>query len=197
MISNDSNISHAWGSWLKWLISTAVALVAAGGSIVAILEYFNSPRIPDVSIPTAIMVAPTMLMPSSNDPQPIQTSTRPATETSVPQQPSPTDFVVSYWQNISEGRSESAWVQLSPEFRRDSHNNNYDDYARGYQQMNLCRVVVSNVNLMQQDSYFAVIAAHVTYYSGTQCSSSGYNFEMRLIYDSASNSWLFDKNIVK
>jgi len=196
MISNDSNISHGWGAWMRWLVSNGIALIAAGGSIVAILDYFNWPNFPDAPTLTATIVAPTMSVPSS-DPQPIQTSTQPATGTPVPQQPSPTDFVLSYWQNVSDGRYENSWAQLSPEFRRARHNDDYTDYVQGYQQMNLCRVVIGNVNLIQQASYSAVVAAHFTYLTGSQCNSSEYNFEMWLIYDGASNSWLFDKNILK
>ena len=43
MISNDSNTSRGCSGWLKWLIATGLGLVAAGGSIVAILQYLDSP----------------------------------------------------------------------------------------------------------------------------------------------------------
>lgn len=119
------------------------------------------------------------------------------TDTPAPLRPDPSNFVISYWQNVSDGRYESAWAQLSPEFRQVNHNNDYNDYVLGYQQMSLCRIVVSNVNLVKQDLYSAVVMAHVTYHVGTQCNSSEYNFEMLLVYDSARDLWLFDKNILK
>lgn len=126
-----------------------------------------------------------------------QTSLPPViiSDTPTPQGPSPTDFVLSYWQNVSDGRYENAWVQLSHGFRQARHNNDYNDYVRGYQEMNLCRIVISNINLIRQDSYSAVVTAHLTYQTGPQCNSSEYDFEMWLVYDSASNSWLFDKNM--
>lgn len=143
--------------------------------------------------PTQTSVQPTQ-------PIPLSTQALPPTviyETPTPSVPSPVEFVVSYWQNVSDGRYQNAWAQLSPGFRRARHNDDYNDYLRGYQEMNLCRIVVSNVNLMNQDVYSAVITAHFTYYTGAQCNLSEYNFEMWLIYDGASNSWLFDRNIFK
>ena len=136
---------------------------------------------------------------TQNTAAPTQTSLLPTTipDTPVLTRPSPTEFVISYWQNVSDGSYENSWAQLSPEFRRANHNNDYNDYIQGYQHMKLCGIVVNNVNLIQQDSYSAVVAAHFTYYTGIQCNPSEYNFEMRLIYDTAGNSWLFDKNIVK
>jgi len=116
------------------------------------------------------------------------------TDTPVPQKPSPTEFVISYWQNINDGRFESAWVQLSPRFRQVAHNNDYGDYLGGYQQMNLCHIDVSNVNLIYQDNYSAIVNAHFEYFMGANCNSSGYNFEMQLVFDETSNSWLLEKN---
>jgi hypothetical protein len=151
---------------------------------------------------TALPVEPTNLQPSPQpvppSPQPTQASPQPtSTDTPVPAKPSPTGFVTSYWQNVSDGKFESAWVQLSPRFRQVMHNGDYYDYVRGYQEMNLCRIVVSNINLVQQDNYSAVVIAHFNYYTGGQCSSSEYDFEMWLIYDGMTNSYLFDKNILK
>jgi len=111
--------------------------------------------------------------------------------------PSPTDFVLAYWQNVSDGRYENAWAQLSPEFQQAWHNNDYTDYVRGYQQMNLCGIIISNVDLIKQDGYSAIVTAHLTYQTGSLCNSSEYNFETWLIYDSARNLWLFDKNMFK
>ncbi len=138
-------------------------------------------------------------------PPPDQTSAPPAppspqptvvTDTPIPIIPSPVEFVVSYWQNVNDGKFESAWAQLSPGFRQAKHNNDYNDYVYGYRQMNLCRIEISNLQLVRQDGYSAVVTAHFTYYTGAQCNSSEYDFEMRLVYDGASNSWLLDRNIV-
>lgn len=198
MISNDSNLTSSWGGWLRWLVNTAIALIAAGSGIVAMLDYFNLSIFAPASTSTAAMVAltntPSELPSTQTSPPPTPTAIY---NTATPLIPSPTDFVLSYWQNLSDGRYENAWAQLSPGFRRDSHNDDYYDYIGGYQQMNLCSIVVSNVNLIRQDSYSAVVSAHLTYHAGSQCNSSEYNFEMWLVYDGASNLWLFDKNVIK
>jgi len=116
------------------------------------------------------------------------------TDTPIAQKPNPVDFVLSYWQNVNAGRFESSWAQLSPRFKQVMHNNDYGDYARGYQQMNLCQIVVSDVRLIRQDNYSAVVTAHFDYYVGANCNPSGYDFEMHLVYDEVSNSWLLESN---
>lgn len=205
MISNNSNISQGLGSWLKWMIGTAVALVAAGSGIVAILEYFEpeSTYAPtDNSITVVIVTTPNAQsdpQPTEAFPQAIPTSLPPTVSFVTPMvvSPSPVDFVISYWQNVSDGRYENAWMQLSPRFQQAMHRGDYSDYERGYLQINLCRIVVGNVNALRQDSYLAVVTAHLTYYTGSQCNSSEYDFEMWLVYEGASNSWLFDKNYIR
>ena len=195
MISNDSNISDGGGGWFKWLVNTGIGLLAASGSIVAILQYINQLGPP--STPTPDFMTPIVIT-STPWPDPAPTQTIVPTiiyNTPTPLVPSPTDFVLSYWQNVSDGRYEDAWAQLSPGFRQAWHNNDYADYVRGYLQMNLCRIVISNVNLIRQDSYSAVVTAHLTYQTGSQCVSSEYNFEMWLNYNGDSHSWLFDKNM--
>jgi len=126
-----------------------------------------------------------------------QTRAQPRTiyATPTPAIPSPTDFVISYWQNVSDGRYEIAWMQLSPRFQQATHNSSYNDYINDYQRTNLCRIVISNLNLIRQAGYSAVVTAHFTYYTGHQCNSSEYDFEMWLVYDGTNNSWLFDRNI--
>ena len=131
-------------------------------------------------------------------PQPTQTSLSPTIilDTAIPPIPNPTEFVYSYWPNVSGGRYENAWVQLSPVFRQAKHNNDYPAYVW----------IPANESLphhdkqcqsRQQDNYSAIVEAHLAYYTGAYCNSSEYNFEMWLVYDGASNSWFFDKNIVR
>ena len=119
------------------------------------------------------------------------------TNTPTPPKPSPTEFVVSYWKNVSDGNLERAWGQLSPRFRQAMHNDDYYDYVRGYQKMNLCHIMVSDLSLAQQENQFAVVTAHFTYYAGSHCNSSEYDFEMWLIYDGITNLYYFDKNIAR
>jgi len=184
----DSNVEQSIVNGLKWLVNTAIALLAAGGSIVAILQYINQPGPPSTPIPTSMTPTVITSMPPP-DPTATQTNIPPTIvyDTPTPLIPSPTDFILSYWQNVSDGRYENAWAQLSPRFQQAWHHNDYADYLRGYQKMNLCRIILSNVSLIRQDVYSAVVRAHVTYQAGSQCNSSEYNFEMRLIYDGVSN----------
>jgi len=194
----DSNVEQSIVNGLKWLVNTAIALLAAGGSIVAILQYINQPGPPSTPIPTSMTPTVITSMPPP-DPTATQTNIPPTIvyDTPTPLIPSPTDFILSYWQNVSDGRYENAWAQLSPRFQQAWHHNDYADYLRGYQKMNLCRIILSNVSLIRQDVYSAVVRAHVTYQARSQCNSSEYNFEMRLIYDTSNNSWLFDENEYK
>ena len=194
----DSNVEQSIVNGLKWLVNTAIALLAAGGSIVAILQYINQPGPPSTPIPTSMTPTVITSMPPP-DPTATQTNIPPTIvyDTPTPLIPSPTDFILSYWQNVSDGRYENAWAQLSPRFQQAWHHNDYADYLRGYQKMNLCRIILSNVSLIRQDVYSAVVMAHLTYRAGSQCNSSEYNFEMQLIYDTSNNSWLFDENEYK
>jgi len=194
----DSNVEQSIVNGLKWLVNTAIALLAAGGSIVAILQYINQPGPPSTPIPTSMTPTVITSMPPP-DPTATQTNIPPTIvyDTPTPLIPSPTDFILSYWQNVSDGRYENAWAQLSPRFQQAWHHHDYADYLRGYQRMNLCKIIVSNINLIRQDVYSAVVMAHLTYRAGSQCNSSEYNFEMQLIYDTSNNSWLFDENEYK
>lgn len=186
--------------------SPFIRVIAFALGVMFILLSLNPSMISAALAEFANTPSPVAAESPQSTPQPTQTLV-PPTQTSLPPTviydaptpsvPSPTEFVISYWQNVSDGRYENAWFQLSPRFRRAKHNNDYTSYVDGYQQMNLCRIVISNVNVVQQDLYSAVVTAHFTYYTGAQCNSSEYNFEMWLVYDGASNSWLFDKNIVR
>jgi hypothetical protein len=197
-MSDESNIAQGFVNGLKWLVNTVIALLAASGSVVAILQYINQSDLP--SIPTPDVTTPIVITSTPwPDPTPTQTNVPPTVIYITPTHLtiSPTDFILSYWQNVSDGRYENAWAQLSLGFRQAWHNNDYTDYLNGYLRMNLCRIVVGSVNLLRQDNYSAVVTAHLTYYAGSQCNSSEYNFEMWLIYDAADNKWLFDNNIKK
>lgn len=137
--------------------------------------------------------------PTQTSPQSTQVSLQPVStyETPLPEAPNPAEFVISYWQNVNDGRFENSWVQLSPGFRQAAHSNDYNDYLRGYQEMQLCRIVISDVNVIQQDDSSAVVKAHFIYYAGSQCSSTEYNFEMWLVYDAVTRTWLLDKNFIR
>lgn len=186
--------------------SPYVRIIAFALGVMFILLSLNPAMISDALAESTNTPSPVATASAPLIPQYTQTSVTP-TETSPPAtvisdtptltRPDPTDYVVSYWQNVSDGRYESAWLQLSPGFRQSKHNNDYSAYVYGYQQMNLCWVEISNIRLVQQDLYSAVVEAHFTYYTGAQCNSSEHNFEMWLVYDGASNSWLFDRNIIK
>jgi hypothetical protein len=68
MIADDPNKAQGCAGWLKWLVGTGLALVAAGGSIVAILQYLNPPA------PASITVSnPGVVVPITSEPTPEQT----------------------------------------------------------------------------------------------------------------------------
>jgi hypothetical protein len=195
MISNDSSSSAGCSGWLKGVLAAAVALPATGSSVVGILDYF---KIEPASVVPAILAGShlTTQQPAKSIVQPGITAKPTATIPPTPlPRPDAVRFVLSYWQNVSEHRFETAWKQLSAGFRQSFHNNNYEDYLQGYQKMNLCRIQVSNANLVQQDDSSAEVTAHFTCYNGKQCSSSEHDFEMWRVYDQETNSWLFDQNI--
>ena len=77
------------------------------------------------------------------------------------------------------------------------HDNNYSDYVRGLQEMQLCQIEVSDPALVAQDNTSATVTVHLVFQTGSQCNSSEYNFETGLVYDEAANSWLLDKNVIK
>ena len=118
-------------------------------------------------------------------------------DTPLPPKPGPTEFIVSYWQNVSDRKFEISWAQLSPAFRKTMHNDDYSDYVRGLQEMQLCQILASNPTLVKQDGISAVVTAHLIFYTGSQCNSSEYDFETWLVYNAAANSWLLDKNAIK
>jgi len=159
----------------------------------ALAESTSTPAfVPTASVPALPQSTQTSVMP-----EPINLHPTDLVDTLTPQIPDPTDFVVSYWRKVSEGRYETAWEQLSSRFRQAMHNNNYNDYVRGYEDLQICDIVISNVILVYQDLSSAVVTAHLTYYTAAECNSSEHNFEMSLIYNKVSNSWLFDKNVVR
>jgi hypothetical protein len=58
MMSDDPNKAQGCAGWFKWLVATALGLLAAGGSIVAILDYLNprtTPSAPEFR-PTPVMI---------------------------------------------------------------------------------------------------------------------------------------------
>lgn len=184
--------------------SVAVRFIAfvLGAVFLALAWYMDLTNVRAASAPVPPMVVAGTSLPSlemaSSTPQPAQTDPISIpSNTPVPSQPDPIDFILNYWQDVSNSNLERAWMQLSPHFRQAAHNNDYNDYVHGYQEMQLCQIVVNNTNLIQQDDSSAVITAHFFYYTGSQCNSSEYDFEMWLIYDNVSKTWLFDKNIIK
>jgi opacity protein-like surface antigen len=179
--------------------SLAVALGPAMSPSLVPDPIYTSTPVKSVNYQPSPQPNPIVLQSTQTSIPPTQTVPPPVLiiDTPTPPMPNPTEFVISYWQNVSDGRYERAWVQLSPRFRQSAHNNDYNDYVYGYQKMNLCRIVVSNINLVQQDNYSAIVTAHFVYFTGALCKSSEYNFEMWLVYDGVNNSWLFDRNIIE
>lgn len=118
-------------------------------------------------------------------------------DTPVPLKPDPTGFIVSYWQNVGAGRFEISWAQLSSRFQRAMHHDDYFDYVRGLQEMQICQILPSDPVWAARDDYSAIVTVHLIFQTGAHCTTNEYDFESRLVYDGASNSWLLDKNMIK
>src|SRR5438874_572221 len=86
-----SGRSSSTGDWLKWLVSTLIALLAAGGGIVALLQYWNhSPRQPSPSttVPSRTSVTDSPRNPTGGLPVASTEPTTPA-PSEPPPQPQP------------------------------------------------------------------------------------------------------------
>jgi len=199
MITNDLKTLQNGVGCAKWWVATGIALLAAGGGIVALLEHFDKSEPLSLPTPNSVIV----VFVATADPQ-ILSQPAPADQpltivhdTPIPPQPSPTDFIVSYWQNVSVGRFEISWAQLSPGFRHAMHHDDFSDYVRGLQEMQICQILASNPLVAARDDYSATVAVHLAFQTGAHCISNEYNFESRLIYDGVSNTWFLDKNMIK
>ncbi len=184
-VAVSSNISSPFIRIIAFVLGMSALLLALVPNMIS--SALTNPTAQPTPLATATLLQPTL----------IYSSPAIASDTPLPVKPSPTGFIVSYWQNVSAGSFEISWAQLSPGFRRAMHHDDFSDYVRGLQEMQICQIVASNPVVAEQDDYSAIVIVHLAFQTGAQCNSNEYNFESRLIYDGVPNSWLLDKNMIK
>lgn len=105
----------------------------------------------------------------------------------------PREMIVAYWNKIDRGQFPSAWNDLSPGFRQRLHEDKYEDYWQGYQEMNLCGVQTRDVATIEQSPSSSQVVATVIYSVGSTCNPVVYSFIFHLIYDPTQSAWLIDR----
>jgi hypothetical protein len=80
MMADDPNKAQGCAGWFKWLVGTGLGLLAAGGSVVAILQYVDPPH---VAVPA----------PASNQVLVVAVTNEPT--------PDPADVSPEQWQAVS------------------------------------------------------------------------------------------------
>jgi hypothetical protein len=105
----------------------------------------------------------------------------------------PAEFVSAYWKKIDHGQFELAWDDLSYDFQNRNHNNSYQGYLDGYQQMDLCSVRADDVRTVEQYTMQSVVTATITYDIGANCQSAAYTFHFYLLFKSRKNTWAIDR----
>ena len=110
---------------------------------------------------------------------------------------SPVQAVREYWETTSRGQYEEGWAGLSTGFKNRKHGGDYTDYLEGYQAMNLCSVVATDVQLIQQSDNHAVVSAHLVYHASSNCKTSEYDFDFYLVRNSTNGPWLIDRLVPK
>ena len=107
-------------------------------------------------------------------------------------QDTPESTIASYWEMVNAGNYKSAWDYLSPGFQGKHHDDDYDDYFDGYQDMQLCSVKAKEIKPVHIGDISAVISANVNYQTGPGCTKSKHEFDHYLVYDQESEVWLVD-----
>ncbi len=99
----------------------------------------------------------------------------------------------TYWYYVAAGDFPAAWTLLSPTFQQNMHGGSYDSYYQGYQDMQLCDVLLDSTTLIEQQGYSAVVYGHVVYWVRADCTLAEFDFDFHMVYDDASGVWLIDR----
>lgn len=110
--------------------------------------------------------------------------------------PVPSDVVAEYWTYVSEKRYEEAWVLLTEGFRRRMHDGDLSDYARGYNDMGLCKVHAKHMKTANHGGQRAVVSAIVTYETGADCVPLEFELALTLEPAAESGEWAIDAVVV-
>jgi hypothetical protein len=144
--------------------------------------------LPAVLTPTAAILAVPTLTATI-----LAVPTLTATRTPVPAgSPEPTDFLFYYWNSVSNKDYEKAWSLLTPSFKEKNHDGDIKNYIAGYKSMGLCRIELSNVEVITQTMFDAILQGKVTYYTGVDCIPYGYTFIHHMIFSIEHYSWQID-----
>ncbi len=135
-----------------------------------------------------IGIVPDLIHGADNGPTTIAVASTP---TPSPASMSPTEFVIAYWKNISDGRYQTAWNSLSLDFQIKNHDGNYANYSKGFE--GYCGVDATHVKLIEQTEAVAQVSTHVTYQMAQlDCHPVTYEMLIRLIYDRQHSTWSCD-----
>lgn len=181
-------------------IALILFLCLGAWGVAAIL---TDPPTPVVPPPISTTITPTFTPTPTHTPLPpiITPITDTPTSTPSPEIPpvsaDPVQFLVDYWNDVSEGQYDKAWLKLSPSFQHRSHEDNFNDYVSNYEEKNYCRIETANGSLISNDGNMAVVSIQVIYYVNPSCDAVPHNFEITLIYDNVNQTWQYDKTVEK
>lgn len=167
----------------------------------------------ELEVPTIEIIIPT------NTAEPVVTNTPPSTPTPQPTDgPSPTpeptitetptitptgfpktmtgeaspEWLLLYFDAINREDYETAWDNLTLEYRKNKHYNWLPDFVEGYQKMDLCEVEVNDISIVTLTSTYVKMFAEFIYKTGEDCTPYPYYFEAHFNYDQYQDRWFLD-----
>jgi len=105
------------------------------------------------------------------------------------------EFLDIYFDAVVRGDYVSAWNNLTTRFKINKHDASYPNFVEGYEQMNLCDIIITDVVVLSKNSSYAQIGAHYEYVinqSGEGCVGYPYDFVAHFNYDYDLKIWLLD-----
>jgi hypothetical protein len=128
-------------------------------------------------------------------PEPTVTQTATITPTGYPKtmtgDPRP-EFIHIYFDAINREDYETAWNNLTLEYRKNKHYNWLPHFVEGYEDMNLCEVEINDISIVTQTSTYAKMFAQYIYKIGEDCNPYTYYFEAHFNYDAYQGRWLLN-----
>lgn len=105
---------------------------------------------------------------------------------------SPADVITNYWILVGDREYQDAWQLLSPNFRSERHDNDYQDYVDGHVESNYCDITVPSSTVQSESGANATVYATVNYQLSNCLTVSDQNFEFGLTYNYNANTWQLD-----
>ena len=132
-------------------------------------------------------------------PQPTATQQPTITVTASPAPPTDiitgepgSHFLHIYFDEVIRGDYTAAWNNLTPAYRQNMHDNLLSDFTEGYEDMNLCDIEISDIEVVTDTSSYAKISAHYVYKIGNDCAGYPYDFDAHFNYNATLGRWLLD-----